>query len=188
MPSVKNLLIPITLALAMANAETITGGLHGNSCPSDWQNSIVNNDARCCYGSTTVEDNEGYCCVHEFSLDLGNTYRARDDSDDSDCYPFCSITTDGFLSMTTQSCVTKVPFTASDYSSIVSAASSSLASSSPATNSAAQTTTGAGASATGSGDATSTGEATGTSTNGAMPLATAEGVVLGAAAAILFAL
>ncbi|KAJ5281048.1 hypothetical protein N7478_006420 [Penicillium angulare] len=185
MPSVKDLLIPAVLALAMvSNAETITGGLNGNSCPSDWQNSIVNNDARCCYGSTTVEDHEGYCCVHDFSVHLGNMYQARDDS--SDCFPFCSITTDGFLSMTTQSCVTKVPFTASDYSSVVSVVSSSLASSSPATNSASQTTTDAAGS---TGRVTFTVDSsTGTSTNGAMPLATAEGVVLGAAAAMLFAL
>ncbi|KAJ5620928.1 hypothetical protein N7510_004912 [Penicillium lagena] len=69
---------------------------------------------------------------------------------------------------TENSCVTKIPFTASDYSSLVSSASAKATATmtGPSTNE---------ASSTSSGSASPT-------TNAAMPVATAEGIVLSGAA------
>ncbi|KAJ5358208.1 hypothetical protein N7541_005366 [Penicillium brevicompactum] len=194
MPSMKTL-FSVALALATAaSASTITGGISNDNskCPNNWVDVQNDNDERCCYGSLWTEDNDTYCCVRDVAADFSNNLRVRDES--TDCYPFCLDTSDRFPHVTAlnlptglPSCATKVPFTASDYSSLVSAASSSLAKQGPTTNSAGQTTTSFATSTASSGTTSTsseTGSSTESSTNAAMPAMTGGSVALGGAAVI----
>lgn len=106
----------------------------GNNCPSDWTNFGLNESSRCCYGTMIVDSNdERYCCVRT------------------------AKTSASAFSATPSGCVTVVPFTASDYSNVVSTASAS------ATQAA----------------------ATGTSTDAAMALPTADVAVIGGMAVVV---
>ncbi|KAJ5634584.1 hypothetical protein N7528_002426 [Penicillium herquei] len=173
------------------------------NCPNDWTPINYNGEGRCCHGSLTVEDNnDPYCCVMDYD-------QYRDTADDvhsalSGCFPFCSGTDyDGPTSTWTNeaNCITRVAFTANDYSSIVSAAVSSGHTTGTTTSSGTTTTTDNSAYTTASatttytdsnGNPTSTGYTTyttGDSTRNAAPAITAGGVLGGAAvAAALFAL
>lgn len=117
----------------------------------------------------------------------------RDHTRFSDCFPFCSGTNYGGPTVTWSNeptCITRVPFSASDYSNIVSSAASeghSATTTGPATNDAYPTST----YSTDSGymNPTSTRDYNDDSTRNAAPVATAGGVLGGAAiAAALLAL
>ncbi|KAJ5717889.1 hypothetical protein N7488_003535 [Penicillium malachiteum] len=208
MPSLQKFLIPAVMSFAVAaNARFNLGGdIFGKrlvtNCPNDWTPINYNGEGRCCHGSLTVEDNnDPYCCVMDYD-------QYRDTADDvhsalSGCFPFCSGTDyDGPTSTWTNeaNCITRVAFTANDYSSIVSAAVSSghttgttTSSSTTTTDNSAYTTASATTTYTDSnGNPTSTGYTTyttGDSTRNAAPAVTAGGVLGGAAvAAALFAL
>ncbi|KAJ5105384.1 hypothetical protein NUU61_002731 [Penicillium alfredii] len=161
-------------------------------CPVDWRPTDYRGVRNCCYGTLYLDTDDPHCCVvdHEVADAVTDTIPDAVPTF-SDCFPFCSGST-GVNDVRTaassvrtaahnahtsaiSSCIDKVPLSASDYSSRVSAASSSARRTSPSTNDANPT-------ATDSGDRWST--------NAAMPIATAEGAVIGgvAVAAALFAL
>lgn len=133
------------------------------------------------------EDNNPYCCVMDY-----DEYRDTDVSF-SDCFPFCSGTDYGGPSVSWSNeptCITRVPFSANGYSSIVSAAvssdrysSSSTTTTGPATNEATPTST----SDYNSFNQEATSTWSGDSTMNAAPIATAGSILGGAAfaAAIL---
>ncbi|CAI7670500.1 unnamed protein product [Penicillium pancosmium] len=181
MHSLQSIAIPALVALsALVSAETLTGGLSGSPCPSDWTNVQYKDTQRCCYGSLTLESNDPYCCVHSFSL--SNNYL---DDTSSDCFPFCTGTTRELPTMTKfgASCQTKIAFITKDYSSLVSAASESVTGTTKSSDNDATTMT------TTTGTGTETGakstamdNKSETSTNKAGPVATAEGFALGGAA------
>ncbi|KAJ5721533.1 uncharacterized protein N7483_009467 [Penicillium malachiteum] len=188
MPSLQKFLIPAVMSFAVAaNARFNLGGdIFGKrlvtNCPTDWTPINYNGDGRCCHGSLTVEDNnDPYCCVMDYD-------QYRDTADDvhsalSGCFPFCSGTNyDGPTSTWSNeaNCITRVAFTANDYSSIVTTT----------TDGSAYTTASATSTYTDSnGNPTSTGYTTGDSTRNAAPAVTAGAVLGGAAvAAVLFAL
>ena len=210
MPSVK-VVVSAALAFAMAtSASTVCSPIQGpharlselcwqlqitarlnsdnSKCPSDWQDITNGDDEKCCYGSLLTIGPVPYCCVRDTSADFSTGFRARDEVE-SDCFPSCSDTTNSPASVAlpdtpteSSSCATKVPFSASDYSKLVSSASASIASSGQATNTASQ------GSATSTGDSSATSpssgseSSTGTSTNAAMPIMTAESMMFGGAA------
>ncbi|KAJ6779775.1 hypothetical protein PWT90_04953 [Aphanocladium album] len=151
------LAIASSILLIQAAASTI----NGNECPNGWSFTQMGGSDKvyCCYGSSTINNNDGYCCVHGSTFVSGadsgggggggNDYPLGGDVTDS-CFPFCSATTtspgNGKRAFPSQQCIDKVPFTASDYSERVSAASKSAAASQtsgsqPSSNSAAATTT-----------------------------------------------
>ncbi|KAJ6095652.1 hypothetical protein N7486_006398 [Penicillium sp. IBT 16267x] len=192
MPSIQNLVIPAVLSLAVAaNARFSLGDLLGKRlvthCPNEWTPINYNGNDRCCHGSLSVEeDNNPYCCVMDY-----NEYRDTDVSF-SDCFPFCSGTNYGGPSVSWSNeptCITRVPFSANGYSSIVSAAASSGRPSStttgPATNEATPTST----SDYNNYNQEATSTSFSVSTMNAAPIATAGSVLGGAAfAAALLAL
>ncbi|KAJ5646609.1 hypothetical protein N7490_002981 [Penicillium lividum] len=205
MPSLHTLVIPAVLSLAVAaNARLNLGNkLFGKrlvtNCPNEWIPVNYDGNDKCCHGSLSVEeDNQPYCCV----MDYDNYRDVADDVRFSDCFPFCSGSNYGGPTVTwsdVPTCITRVPFSANGYSSIVSAAVSSGRSSSSTTT----TTTGPAtneATATSTSDynrdsqeATSTSTSTSTfsddSTRNAAPVATAGSILGGAAfAAALLAL
>ncbi|KAK2751785.1 hypothetical protein FQN55_009227 [Onygenales sp. PD_40] len=152
MPSLKSLLFPTLLSLAaIATAAEET-------CPNDWYPNTFHG-TRCCYGHMTIQETDAFCCV-PYPIVPGEVLASLEDSISAP-----------------EPCFTLVPFTASDYSERVSAASASaMTATKPSTNEATPTPTGTG-SGSGSGM-----EPTGTSTGAAMPVATAQGMVLGGAA------
>ncbi|OQE15656.1 hypothetical protein PENSTE_c027G04162 [Penicillium steckii] len=164
---------------AMASADTITGGINGNECPSDWTNIQYKSTQRCCYGSLNIEsDNDPYCCVHDFTSGFDTS--GIDSDVKSDCFPFCTKTTRGLPTITKdlgKACKTKIAFTTDDYSSLVSAASSSIAGTTTKPSNSDATTTGSGTQTT----ETSTTKSSETSTNLAGPVATAGSMALGGA-------
>ncbi|KAJ5928157.1 hypothetical protein N7466_007113 [Penicillium verhagenii] len=128
MPSVQSLIIPAVLSLAAAaNARPNFGDLFGKrlvtNCPNEWTPVNYNGNDKCCHGVLSVEeDNVPNCCVMNY-----NEYNNAD-VHFSDCFPFCSGSDYGGPSVTWTSaptCITRVPFSADGYSSIVSAAVSS---------------------------------------------------------------
>ncbi|KAJ5093499.1 hypothetical protein N7456_009360 [Penicillium angulare] len=208
MPSLQSILIPAVMSFAVAaNANFNLGGnLLGKrlvtNCPNYWTPVNYNGQGRCCHGSLSVEeDNEPYCCVMNY-----HDYDWNDRPRFSDCFPFCSGTDDGGPSVTWSnepSCITRVPFSASDYSNIVSSAASSGDSSTsttnePASNEASPTSTSS-SNSNNSDDSDDSDDSndmnptssdwSGDSTRNAAPVATAGSVLGGAAmAAVLFAL
>ncbi|KAK2802268.1 hypothetical protein FQN50_007449 [Emmonsiellopsis sp. PD_5] len=152
MPSLKPLLFPTLLSLAAIATAAET-------CPNDWYPNTFHG-TRCCYGHMTIHDTDAYCCI-PYPIVPGEVLASLEDSISAP-----------------EPCFTLVPFTASDYSERVSAASASAmtATTGPSTNEATPTGTSSGS---GSGSGT---EPTETPTGAAMPVATAQGMVLGGAA------
>lgn len=119
------------------------------TCPNSWSKE----DGQCCYGSMQDDSpNNKYCCVNDTPINFNFNMNASPTSTAS------------------ESCFTKIPWTASDYSEQVSSASSKLAgaTTNPATNEATPTSSGSAAA----------------TTNGAMPIATAQEIMLGGAAVL----
>lgn len=174
MPSFRTLLLPIGFALA-ATATDIT-------CPKDWLSNTFK-DTKCCYGNMLIINTDAFCCVYDMTPPTVTSSASSD-----------STTTIEFNSWaTTDECVTKVPFSASNYSDLVSSASSKIAASraTVATNEASSTSThsssassGSSASTSGASSHASLGTAAATS-NAAMPIATAQDMVLGGAAVVV---
>ncbi|KAM0664432.1 hypothetical protein ACQRIU_007014 [Beauveria bassiana] len=103
--------------------------IDGSECPKDWAFTQFNDKIRCCYGSITINNNDGYCCVQGNGGDNASVLEITDN--DGKVFP-------------SQQCVDEVPFSASDYSQRVSAASKSAAvtqtsDSQPSSNSASAT-------------------------------------------------
>ncbi|KAJ5526289.1 hypothetical protein N7494_012939 [Penicillium frequentans] len=197
MPSIQNIVIPAVLSLAVAaNArfnlgDALLGKRLVTNCPNEWTPINYNGNDRCCHGSLSVEeDNNPYCCVMNY-----DDYRDTD-VQFSDCFPFCSGTDYGGPSVSWSNeptCITRVPFSANGYSSIVSAAVSSGrysgTTTGPATNEATATPTSTSDYNRDNQEATSTSTWSGDSTMNAAPIATAGSVLGGAAfAAALLAL
>ncbi|KAJ5650738.1 uncharacterized protein N7484_004461 [Penicillium longicatenatum] len=194
MPSIQNLVLPTILSLAVAaNArfnlgDALLGKRLVTNCPNEWTPINYNGNDRCCHGSLSVEeDNNPYCCVMDY-----DEYRDTDVSF-SDCFPFCSGTDYGGPSVSWSNeptCITRVPFSANGYSSIVSAAVSSgrsYTTTGPATNEATPTSASTSDYNRDNQEATSTWS--GDSTMNAAPIATAGSVLGGAAfAAAMLAL
>lgn len=175
MPSFRTLLLPITLSLmGIATAAT---------CPENWLENTFSGDSKCCYGNMLVDNRDAFCCVYDM------TPPTKTSSSSS-----ASTTTDDYGSWSTAGeCFTKVPFSASNYSDLVSSASSKIAASrtTVATNEANTTSTGSSSASTGTSvgasgtsSQTSSGSASATS-NAAMPIVTAQEMVLGGAAVVV---
>lgn len=175
MPSVRTLLLPMALALA-ATATDVT-------CPTDWLANTFKG-TKCCYGNMVIINTDAFCCVYDMTPATVTSSA-----------PSASTTTDiEFNSWaTTDECVTRVPFTASNYSDLVSSASSKIAASraTVATNEASSTSThsssassSSSAGTSGASSHASSGTAAATS-NAAMPIATAQDMVLGGAAVVV---
>jgi hypothetical protein len=181
MPSLKILFLLAVLSLAVtATANPFSSS---SSCPKNWYTNTFGGMSRCCYGHMLVAGAkpDALCCVHDV-VDESTTTAS------SGAAP--STTTDDSVS-SPNSCFSKIPFSASDYSSRVSAASvmAWATTTGPSSNQASSTSTStstrsASGSGSGSGSSTSSGLASSTS-NVALPVATAEGVVLGGAAAVI---
>ncbi|KAJ5221368.1 uncharacterized protein N7469_010255 [Penicillium citrinum] len=183
MPTIQSLAIFAGMAglSIIASADIITGGLHGNACPSDWTNIQYKDIQRCCYGSLNLDGNDPYCCVHDFTSGFDTSGAISDVK--SDCFPFCTQTKRGLPTITKDSsnaCKTKVAFTTDGYSSLVSAASASVTGTATKNSDSDATTTSRGDRTTG----TATTKSSETSTNIAGPIATAEGLALGGAAIV----
>lgn len=172
MPSLKTLLLPTLLTLTTATTT--------NNCPRDWLPNTWKGDAKCCYGSMTVEIEVGaFCCIYDLNPPIEPTTT-------SSAVSTTSLTPEEYWSGADY-CFSKIPFTARDYSDQVSAASAKAIATrteppaNDASSTSASTSTGTGSgSGSGTGSASS---ATGTSTtNAGVPVATAEGRVLGGAA------
>lgn len=156
-------MLPSKSALALLSLAAIGNAA---SCPKNWlENSFK--VTRCCYGGMIVDDTTAYCCVYKWDEEqaIKDSYSASD----------VSTTEINISASRDDPCFTSIPFTATDYSAQVSAASSKIMASTtaPSTNRATATST-----------STSTGSASPTSTpNAGMPQATANGMMLGGAAA-----
>lgn len=164
MPSLKTLLLSTTLLYTLAAGTLDRDKI---TCPKNWFPNTWK-ETKCCYGHMMVEDTDASCCVNYIPP--------------YDPEAIITTTTSAISSTTTSMdfqeywsgadyCFSKVPFTASDYSARVSAASSNVVKAS--------------ASATGMGTGTMTGpegtEATATATGTAE--AEASGVNSGTGAA-----
>lgn len=179
----KNLFLPTLLSLAT------TTTAQEDDCPKHWYSNTFDGITRCCYGhmqvEMTTEANHIFCCMYDLTPPEVTTTTF-------DGTPTTTATDWTFHSeITSDTCLAKIPFTASDYSSQVSSASSSIVAdaratkSGPSSNSASPTATNSGSS---SGKSSSTGTSLGSgtsTTNAAVPAATAGGIVLGAAAVAL---
>lgn len=163
----------MALALA-ATASDIT-------CPKDWLSNTFK-DTKCCYGNMLVINTDAFCCVYDMTPPTVTSSASS-----------ASTTTIEFNSWaTTDECVTKVPFSASNYSDLVSSASSKISASrtTVAANEASSTSThsslasGTSAGTSGASSKASSGTAAATS-NAAMPIATAQEMVLGGAAVVV---
>lgn len=146
-----------------------------NECPSGWSTAQMQlnnqNKVYCCYGSITLNNQDGYCCVHD--LGSGSPVIGGDVTDS--CFPFCSATSSHTQkrASVSEQCIDKVPVTATDYSERVSAASKSAAASQttgsqPSRNSASATQGDAATSSLGSGASSSGPSATSTKSNAAV--------------------
>ncbi|KAJ5085408.1 hypothetical protein N7532_010179 [Penicillium argentinense] len=149
-------------------------------CPANWlENSF--HVTRCCYGNMVVAEKGAYCCVYDLRPPTETTTANT-----------ATTTSETDWSTVNESCVAKVPFTASDYSSQVSSASSkAVASTNASSGKVTSTDTAAAATRTGSGFSSFVGSQTpSTTSNGAIPIATAQEFVAGGAAiaAALFVL
>ncbi|KAJ3488047.1 hypothetical protein NLG97_g6275 [Lecanicillium saksenae] len=186
--------------------------INGNECPQGWSMTQLGSSDKvyCCYGSSTIHNEDGYCCVHSSSIIVSGAGSGGDPVDDitKSCFPFCTATTTGSSSgsgkraaFPSPQCVDKVPFTASDYSERVSAASKSAeasqtGSAQPSSNSAEATATsgssksGADSTAAASKGSSASSSGSAGSTNNAAPAVTQGVMQLGglvAAAAMLVA-
>lgn len=151
MPSVNTLLLPIFLSLAATTTAT---------CPKGWGSY----GSICCPGSmTSGGDGVKYCCVAD---------KPTVNISIAPILPSGIPLMDKDKRSAENSCAAKIPFTASDYSSLVSSASAKAATAATATTTGPSSNE---ASSLSSGSASST-------TNAAMPVATAEGIVLSGAA------
>ncbi|KAJ5087312.1 hypothetical protein N7456_010928 [Penicillium angulare] len=167
MPSLKNLLpVAVALSLTTATAATTT------TCPTNWLSDTFN-ITRCCYGNMLLEDTTPYCCVYDTNPEVTEANAVTTTATDDGCF-------------------TKIPFTATDYSDLVSSASSKLlaettaaSNEATATSSSSSTASASGSSGSGSGSGSaSVSGATSTSSGGAAPIATACEVIIGGAAVV----
>ncbi|KAJ5272958.1 hypothetical protein N7478_008083 [Penicillium angulare] len=154
MPSFKNLL---------AVALSVTAATAAATCPTNWLSDTYN-VTRCCYGNMLLEDTTAYCCVYDTNPDAtaSSTVTATASGD---------------------ACFTKIPFTATNYSDLVSSASSKLVATATATSSDASSSTTSAATSGSSGSASVSG-ASSTSSAAAVPIATACEVIMGGAAIV----
>ncbi|TQV95350.1 hypothetical protein IF1G_06337 [Cordyceps javanica] len=175
--------LTFTLTSSILLIQAVCGATLSHSkdeCPKGWSLARTQFNSQdqvyCCYGSITVENNDGYCCVHSPVLPSGQgsgNHIAGGEMTDS-CFPFCSspASQNQKRAPSSQQCIDRIPVTASDYSERVSAASSSAAASptsgfQPSSNSASATPSAS------SSDFTSGGSrATGSPTANAAPVAT----------------
>ena len=119
-----------------------------SKCPDGWSTNQFGNSQKtyCCWGSGHINNDDGYCCTNKISADRGDgdvdvvSSLASDSEIRSDCFPFCDDNRKRDIS--DDLCGEKIPFSASDYSERVSAASKSAMSeaSGTATDSPASTT------------------------------------------------
>ena len=161
MPSLRTLL-PAILTLA-------TRVTAADNCPENWFENHFH-VTRCCFGNMMIEDTDAYCCIYDVTAPAEETDSSTATSIDWS---------------TADSCFSKIPFTASDYSSQVSAASSKVIATATAAGPMTEpsTTYELTPTSTDSGSSSSTNPGTGsTTTNAAMPAVTAEGIVIGGAA------
>lgn len=130
-------------------------------CPDGWSVNTIGNsdDYYCCWGAGHINGDDGYCCTNKYSKGSsgsGGGEIASDDEIRSDCFPFCDR-----KRQNDDLCGEKIPFSASDYSERVSAASKSAmsetATDSPATNTAESTSSDESASSTGNDGPSETG-------------------------------
>lgn len=174
MPSFKTFLLPMALLVASSRAAT---------CSGDWLSNTFKGDTKCCYGNMLVEDRDAFCCVYDLNppVETSSASTVATTSDDYDSWS------------TAGECFTKVPFSASDYSDLVSSASSKIAATratvatneaNPTSSSASTASSGASSVASITSSRTSSGSAAATS-NAAMPIATAQEMVLGGAAVVV---
>lgn len=174
MPSLK-----ILLPLALSLAATTTAA----TCSGDWLSNTFDGDQKCCYGNMMVIDKDAFCCVYDLTppVETSSASTATPSTDD-----YAGWSTAG-------ECFTKVPFSASNYSELVSSASSKIAATRATVASNQATSTSAVSSSTssdtssatgGTGSKTSSGSASPTS-NAAMPIATAQEMMLGGAAVVV---
>lgn len=159
MPSFQTLLLHMALALVATATNT--------TCPGDWLPEIFV-ETRCCYGNMEVIGKDPFCCVYDMTPPTvtSSAWSASPTSDEFN------------VSATTGGCVTKVPFSASNYSELVSSASSKIAASrtTVATNEASSTGTHSSSASSGTVSVTS---------NAALPIATAQEMVVGGAAVVV---
>ncbi|KAJ5201503.1 uncharacterized protein N7498_006166 [Penicillium cinerascens] len=183
MPSFRNLLLPITFSLAAITTAA--------TCPQNWlEQTVSQDDSKCCYGNMVMDDNDTYCCVYNLNPALQPS-----------SVSIATTTNTNFEDSwsTADYCFTKIPFTASNYSDLVSSASSKVEAGATAiaTNEAIFTTAGStstststSTSGTSSGTSSSMSSKTSpgsaaTTSNAAMPIATAQEMVLGGAAIVV---
>ncbi|KAJ5881218.1 uncharacterized protein N7473_012271 [Penicillium subrubescens] len=177
MPSFKTLLLPLALSLAATTTAA--------TCSGDWLSNTFGGDQKCCYGNMMVIDKDAFCCVYDLTppVETSSTSTAISSTDD-----YAGWSTAG-------ECFTKVPFSASNYSDLVSSASSKIAAaratvasntatSTSASASSSSASSGTSSTASGTGSKTSSGSAASTS-NAAMPIATAHEMMLGGAAVVV---
>lgn len=171
MPSLKALLLsailaPLSLSLAATPTET------EDECPQGWYPNTSRGDTKCCFGHMMIDERGASCCVH-----YGHEPQVTDWSMAGVCFE-------------------KIPFTASDYSDMVSSASTEAATATatvpgtaaatttgPSTTETASTTDSDSDSSSGSGSGSES-ETASPTTNAARAVATAEGMVLGGAAVV----
>ncbi|KAJ5433051.1 uncharacterized protein N7458_012207 [Penicillium daleae] len=175
MPSFKTILLPLALLVATATADT---------CPGDWLSNTFNGDTKCCYGNMLVEDRDAFCCVYDLTPPPVETISTSTATSSTDDYAGWS---------TAGECFTKVPFSASNYSDLVSSASLKIAATraTVASNQASSTSTSSSSTSSGTASATngtsskSSSASAASTSNAAMPIATAQEMVLGGAAVVV---
>ena len=161
MDSFKTLLFYGILSLAATAA--------ADNCPQYWGENSFKHNTKCCYGNMLVEDRGAFCCVYDVEASFAEATATASNA--------ISTTTDNWSAA--DDCFTKIPFTASDYSSQVSLASVNVRATTTGSSTSEATSTG-----TNSDSSSGLNSASATSTpNVAMPVATAKGMVLGGAAA-----
>ncbi|EPS32493.1 hypothetical protein POX_d05347 [Penicillium oxalicum] len=178
MPSLKSLLLPLALAIAATSATAVADD---ETCPKDWLPQHQHGGMKCCYGNKILDGTENFCCVYDMSpVPTSSVSTATEDD-----YAAWATAGDG--------CVTRIPFTASNYSDLVSSASSKIAASrtAAATNEASATTTSSSLTASPTSltatpaGSQSTAAVPSTTENAALPMATAQDIVLGGAAVVV---
>jgi cobalamin biosynthesis Mg chelatase CobN len=164
--------------LASAVLSLVANTWAEETCPEHWGLNHFNG-ARCCYGDMQIIDTDAYCCI----WDVDGAYATAS---------FFETATSTTYTPSTITCLTKIPFTATDYSSQVSLASMSVAASQTASSASNATSTstnsGSGTSnlaSVTSASATSASATSGSATstpNAAVSVVPARGMVMGGAA------
>ncbi|KAJ5489008.1 hypothetical protein N7539_003898 [Penicillium diatomitis] len=181
MSAPKTILISVALSIAATAAAAVADQA---TCPNDWLPQTRRGEVKCCYGNMVIEDKDTFCCVYDMNPVTTSSASAAT----------ATTTTDDYGSWSTaDECFTKIPFTASNYSDLVSSASSKIVATrttavtteASATNTAiSSAATDGSSSATSSGGSQSSSAAASTTSNAGLPRATAQDMVLGGAAVV----